>query len=214
MEKRFLSATCPGLELRFAVGAETKIDISAAEAVMGYAAKFGVRSMVMPDKNGRAFVEVVEPGAFDDVLGDDVIALFNHDPSLPLARSSAGTLRLSVDQVGLKYDFDLAPDETSRRVAAYIGDGRVSQSSFGFIVAEGGDRWEKQADGVILRSISKIGRLLDVSPVTYAAYSEASVALRSEAFAAVSLDADLKAAAERRTRAEARRRELELLRRG
>lgn len=206
MEKRFLSATCPGLELRFAANAETKIDISAAEAVTGYAAKFNVRSLPLD-----GFVEVIAPGAFDEVLGDDVVALFNHDPNQPLARTSAGTLRLSVDDIGLRYDFDLAADECSQRVAAFINDGRVSQSSFGFRVAIEGDRWDRLDDGVILRTITRLERLYDVSPVTYPAYLDASVALRSEAFAEITRAAEAHAAADRETRNAARRRELELL---
>lgn len=207
MEKRFLSATCPGIELRFAAAAdaETKAQAKAAEAVTGYAAKFGVRSQ---DLGG--FLEVIQPGAFDDVLGTDVVALFNHDPNQPLARSTAGTLRISVDAVGLKYDFDLAGDECSQRVAAFIADGRVSQSSFSFRVAMDGDKWERLEDGVILRTINKVDKLYDVSPVTYPAYLDASVALRSEAFAEVTRIQDAHTAAERSVRAAARRRELEL----
>lgn len=51
-----------------------------------------------------SFREVIKPGAFDDVLGDDVRALFNHDPNFILGRSSAGTLSLSVDDRGLRYE--------------------------------------------------------------------------------------------------------------
>jgi uncharacterized protein len=182
-----------------------KVDISAAEAVAGYAAKFNVRS----DPLG-GFVEIIEPGAFDDVIGDDVVALFNHDPSQVLARSSAGSLRLSIDETGLRYEFALADDECSRRVAAFINDGRVRQSSFAFDVASGGDRWERQNDGSVLRTISKFSRLYDVSPVTYPAYPDATVALRSAAFAEANSAAEKIAAAERESRASCRRRELEL----
>ena len=45
-----------------------------------------------------SFREIIRPGAFDDVLGDDVRALFNHDPNFILGRSAAGALNLSVDE--------------------------------------------------------------------------------------------------------------------
>lgn len=216
MEKRFLSAACEGLSLRFAEGMlgelpdDVTVDVSAAEAIVGYAAKFNTRSELLIDKDGRKFVEVIAPGAFDDVLGDDVLALFNHDASMILARSSAGSLRLSVDDIGLRYEFDIADDDCSEQVAAYINDGRVRQSSFGFIVAPGGDTFEKLPDGIILRTVKRIVRLLDVSPVTYPAYADATVGLRAQAFddaeraeAAAHADAINRAALRRR-------RELEL----
>lgn len=208
MDKRFFSPVCTGIELRFAMGAdsnEIRVDISAAEAVVGYAAKFNVRSEPL-----GGFIEIIMPGAFDDCLGDDVVALFNHDPSQVLARTTAGSLRLSVDDIGLRYEFDLASDDCSEQVAAYINDGRVTQSSFAFDVASGGDQWEEQTDGSVLRTINKFRRLYDVSPVTYPAYPDATVALRSSAFADAT---KAKTAAEtevRTRRALARRRELEL----
>lgn len=207
MEKRYQSAACTGIELRFAAGLadDVKVDISAAEAVAGYAAKFNVRS----DPLG-GFVEIIEPGAFDDVLGNDVVALFNHDPSQVLARSSAGSLKLSIDETGLRYEFALADDECSRRVAAFINDGRVRQSSFAFDVASGGDRWERQADGSVLRTITKFSRLYDVSPVTYPAYPDATVALRSAAFEEAVKAGNAAQLADVQVRANHRRRELEL----
>jgi HK97 family phage prohead protease len=212
MEKRFLSPLCHGIELRFAdPGDDVRVDASAADGVVGYAAKFEVRSEDM------GFVEVIARGAFDDVLGDDVVALFNHDPNQPLARTIAGTLRLSVDDVGLRYEFDLADDECSKRVAAFINDGRVNASSFAFTVAIDGDRWEREADGTIKRTILKVGRLYDVSPVTYPAYPDATVALRAEVAsngmaALAAFEAAEKAAVEARARRRAR--ELELARLG
>jgi uncharacterized protein len=210
MDKRFLSPACTGIELRFAKTGEddddVKVDISAADAVVGYAAKFNVRSEPLGD-----FVETILPGAFDDVLGDDVVALFNHDPNQVLARSSAGSLRLSVDEVGLRYEFDLADDDCSELVAKYINDGRVKQSSFAFTVAPGGDRWERQADGSVLRTIAKFNRLYDVSPVTYPAYPDATVKLRTLAFEEASKALDEAAAALLRRMADVRRRELELI---
>lgn len=76
------------------------------------------------------FREIIKPGAFDSVLTDDVRALFNHDPNFILGRSASGTLQLSLDDRGLKYDID-APDTQTIRdlVLAPMLRGDISQSS-------------------------------------------------------------------------------------
>ena len=206
MEKRFLSLPVPGIQLRAAAGADTRIDISAAEGMTGYAAKFNVRSSPL-----GGFVETIAPGAFDGCLDDDVVALFNHDPSMVLGRASAGSLRLSIDDTGLRYDCDLAGDDISTRVASYINDGRVSQSSFGFTVAPGGDEWDEGDDGAIVRTITRVGKLYDVSPVTYPAYPDATVSLRA-LYDADRQQRDAAVQAIRSREAARRARELDLLR--
>ena len=67
--------------------------------IVGYAAVFDQESEPL-----GGFVEVIAPGAFDDVLGADVRALFNHDANYLLGRTASGTLTLSVDAVGLRYE--------------------------------------------------------------------------------------------------------------
>lgn len=212
MTKPNLSVACAGIELRFAgamADAAVEVDISAATELVGYAAKFGVRSLPL-----GGFVETIAPGAFDGVLEDDVVGLFNHDPNQVLGRSSAGSLRLSIDDTGLRYEIDLAGDEVSTRVASYVGDKRITQSSFAFSLPfDGGDQWDQQDDGVIVRTILRVGRLWDVSPVTIAAYPDAEVQLRS-AFEAVQTAAGARRAAEIRRVTNSRARELQLLSRG
>ena len=139
--------------------------------VAGYGAVFNSESN---DLGG--FVEYISPNAFDGRLEDDVRFLVNHD-GLPLARTTNGTLRLSVDDKGLRYEADLANTSLSRDLVELLKDGTVSQSSFAFTVED--DSWESR-DGVNVRTINKVSRLYDVSSVTYPAYNEAgSYALRS-----------------------------------
>ncbi len=143
--------------------------------ITGYGAVFNSRS-----ENLGGFREVIAPGAFDSVLDNDVRALFNHDPNFVLGRSGAGTLSLSVDDTGLRYDIDAPNTQTIRDlVIAPMARGDITQSSFAFSVARRGDEWEEDEDGVIVRTIHKVSRLYDVSPVTYPAYTEASAATRS-----------------------------------
>ncbi|EKS0982337.1 TPA: HK97 family phage prohead protease [Escherichia coli] len=143
--------------------------------IVGYAAVFNSRSEPL-----WGFREIIAPGAFDDVLQDDVRALFNHDPNYVLGRTTANTLTLSVDARGLRYEIT-APDTQTIKdlVIAPIARGDVNQSSFHFRVAPGGDRWYEDEEGVVIREISKFSRLYDVSPVTYPAYRAADSAVRA-----------------------------------
>jgi HK97 family phage prohead protease len=139
--------------------------------VVGYGAVFNSESN---DLGG--FVEYVAPGAFDGRLEDDVRFLINHD-GLPLARTTNNTLRLSVDERGLKYEADMPDTTLANDLMTLLRNGTISQSSFAFTVEE--DSWEN-VEGRNIRTINKVSRLYDVSSVTYPAYNEAgSFALRS-----------------------------------
>ena len=140
--------------------------------IAGYAAMFNVLSS---DLGG--FKERIAPGAFDKVLDQDVRAVFNHDPSLLLGRSSAGTLRMSVDGTGLAYEVDLPDTTLARDLSELMNRGDISQSSFRFSVLK--DSWVMGDDGGEIRTIEQVGTLVDVSPVTYPAYPDATVAKRS-----------------------------------
>lgn len=140
----------------------------------GYAAKFDTLS-----QNLGGFREQIAPRAFDGVLDDDVRALFNHDPNQVLGRTAAKTLRISQDSTGLYYEVDLPDTQAARDLVVSIDRGDVSQSSFAFCVAPNGDSWDENEDGVIIRTITKFSRLFDVSPVTYPAYPDATVGMRS-----------------------------------
>lgn len=155
---------------------EIREDDQGRPHIVGYAARYNVPSEVMGD-----FVEVLLPSAFDAVLGNDVRALFNHDPNMILARSSAGTLTVTSDSVGLLVDID-PPDTTyARDLMTSIRRGDVTGQSFAFVVADGGAKWSKRDDGLWTRTIGEIAELWDVGPVVYPAYAstDVSVALRS-----------------------------------
>ena len=145
-----------------------------APKILGYGAVFDSRS-----ENLGGFTEIVSKGAFDDVMDNDVRALFNHDSNFVLGRSASGTLSLSVDETGLRYE--LAPPDTQTirdLVLEPMRRGDITGSSFGFMVEE--DDWNEDTDtGAVTRTIVKVSRLLDVSPVTYPAYPDTSVALRA-----------------------------------
>ncbi|WP_136487867.1 HK97 family phage prohead protease [Vibrio sp. H11] len=156
--------------------------------IVGYAAKFNTRS-----NNLGGFVEVIAPGAFDDVLDDDVRGLFNHDRNFVLGRSVSGTLSLSVDDIGLRYE--ITPPDTQMvrdMVLEPMARGDISQSSFAFRLPSDGYRWDEGDDGVYIRTIIRVSKLLDVCPVTYPAYNdtEASTRALEEAKAACAGDSE------------------------
>tara|TARA_R110000824_G_scaffold376370_3_gene567480 strand:- start:1045 stop:2046 length:1002 start_codon:yes stop_codon:yes gene_type:complete len=142
--------------------------------IEGHAAVFNELS---EDLGG--FREKINPGAFDDVLDNDVRAFFNHDPNFLLARTSSGTLKLSTDKRGLKYSFDVPDTTAGRDLLVSMKRGDITQSSFAFQVES--DTWNTTSKGEI-RTIEKVSRLFDVSPVSIPAYPTAndlSIAQRS-----------------------------------
>lgn len=120
--------------------------------------------------------ERIRPNAFDRALSEaqDVRGLFNHDDEWVLGRVSSGTLRLSVDSVGLAYEIDESTtDPHWLSVASMVDRGDVDGSSFSFMPAS--VTWEQQTiDGVTteIRWINDVD-LFDVGPVTFPAYEAA-----------------------------------------
>lgn len=144
---------------------ETRMEDGETMNVVGHASVYNTMS---EDLGG--FREIIAPGAFDDVLENDVRALINHDGNLILARTTSGTLKLSTDEKGLKYEFDMPETSYGKDLAISMKRGDVTQSSFAFTVEN--DNWETK-DGMDVRTITKVKRLFDVSPVTYPAYPDA-----------------------------------------
>ena len=149
---------------------ETRVDSTedGKDVVVGYASVYDSRS-----NNLGGFYEFIERGAFTDELinNSDVRALINHDPNLILARNQAGTLKLSADERGLKYEFEMPETSYGKDLAISMKRGDINQSSFAFTVAE--DDWSTDEDGNNIRTIKKIDRLYDTAIVTYPAYNQA-----------------------------------------
>ena len=149
---------------------ETRVDSTedGRDLVVGHASVYDSRS-----NNLGGFYEYIERGAFTEELiaNSDVRALINHDPNLILARNTSGTLNLTADERGLKYEFEMPETSYGKDLAISMKRGDITQSSFAFTVAE--DDWSTDDEGNNIRTIKKIDRLYDVSPVTYPAYNMA-----------------------------------------
>jgi HK97 family phage prohead protease len=149
--------------------------------IVGYAARFHRDSLLLGD-----FVERIDPSAFDIVAsrvdGDgnplQTRCLFNHDPNHLLGRFPT-TMRLIVDAKGLRYEC-LLP-ESRADIGESIARGDLKGSSFSFVIADGGEEWTNE-NGQSIRLVKKIKSLLDCGPVTYPAYSDASVAIAKRSY--------------------------------
>lgn len=153
---------------------EVRAEEGNSRHVVGYASVFDSPS------DDRGYREIIKPGAFDGVImASDVFALMNHDMRRGvLARSNKGegSLKLSIDDAGLKYEFDAPNTALGDELIEGLRRGDIGASSFSFTVKE--ERWEKQAGQTYIRYIDKIGRLYDVSPVYQPAYEATTCELR------------------------------------
>jgi len=143
----------------------------APSRLVGHAAMFNALS---DDLGG--FREQIAPGAFARSLAEhDQRALWQHDPKLVLGRRGAGTLRIAEDDQGLAIEVDLPDTTWGRDAGISIARGDVTQMSFGFFTVA--DHWEERG-GKLIRTLLDVD-LLEVSPVTFPAYSQTDVSARS-----------------------------------
>jgi|SRR5690625_1505491 len=123
------------------------------------------------------FVETIEPSALEGSDLSDVRALFNHNADKVLARSTAGTLELETDNKGLKFRFKLPNTSYGKDVAENLRNGNINQCSFGFVLDEDGDNFDyDEKRSIYQRTLKKIKSVMDISLVTYPAYSSTSAA--------------------------------------
>lgn len=144
--------------------------------ISGYAAVFGQWAEM-----GRwyRFREQIAPGAFEGCDFQKCVACFNHNTDNILARYSSGTLKLSTDEVGLRFEFEVPNTTVGNDMYELVKRGDISQCSFAFVVEEETWNYREDEDTLDDRVITKISQLWDVSLVTYPAYEGTSVDARS-----------------------------------
>lgn len=152
------------LEIR----ALTEVTQADENVVEGYALKFNTSS---EDLGG--FVETISPSALDGVDLTDVRCFLDHDSSKLLGRTKSGTLTLSIDEVGLAFRCVLPNTSVGRDALELVKRGDLNQCSFGFTVED--DSWMNGEEGMMHRSINKIGKLLEISLVSIPAYADTDV---------------------------------------
>ena len=107
----------------------------------------------------------------------DVVALFNHDMNMVLARTSSGTLKLNLTGDAMEYEFEAPNTTLGNDLLEMVKRGDVYQSSFAFTVET--EDWQERKGMKPKRVIRSIKKVYDVSPVTYPANPDTMVAKRS-----------------------------------
>jgi HK97 family phage prohead protease len=127
----------------------------------------------------RKFTEIIKKGALDKTDMKDVPMRYNHnDNVMIMARTRNKSLKLTVDEKGLKVEADLLDTQSNRDLYKAIKEGLIDKMSFAFNVADGGDTWtfgEKETT----REVNNIAKLWDVSVVDTPFYDSTSVYTRS-----------------------------------
>ena len=126
---------------------------------------------------GPGETESIAPGAFSRSLSGDIRALTNHDSTLVLGRTAAGTLTIREDQRGLWGDIAINPnDSDAMNTWQRVRRGDVSQCSFGFVPVRVDT--EIKPDGTVHYTVMDVD-LAEISVCTFAAYEETSISARS-----------------------------------
>ena len=139
--------------------------------VTGYAAVFNSETNI-----GGWYREQIAPGAFADAAkSDDVRFLINHE-GLPLARTKSGTLKLTEDDHGLLIEAELdRTDPDVQKIESKMKRGDLDEMSFAFTPEV--EKWDDSGD-TPLRTLEKVN-LYDVAIVTYPAYGDTEIGIRS-----------------------------------
>lgn len=140
--------------------------------VEGYATTFD-EPYVMYSDGDKDYYEQVSRSAFDSTDMSDVIMQYDHE-GMVFARNKNGTLKLDVDERGLKVIADLSSTEASRALYDAIDKGLVDQMSFAFTVSS--DDYDKNKR---TRTITGIKKLYDVSAVSIPANPDTYISARS-----------------------------------
>lgn len=143
--------------------------------IEGYFAVYGQQTELWPG----AFEEIA-PGAFDKTLSDDIRALTNHDTTLVLGRTKAGTLELKSDSRGLWGRIKVNRDDSdAMNTYARVKRGDVDQCSFGFDIISETTDWRE--DGTVKWTMTEI-KLYEVTVCTFPQYPETGIQARKAEF--------------------------------
>lgn len=147
--------------------------------VEGYAVVFNT-----PSEN-IGFIETIHEGAITEetIRNSDIYAKLNHNDDKILARSKygEGSLKLVVDEIGLRYSFEAPATVWGDELLEHLRRKEINNSSFAFSINKSdtaSEKWYKDSEGILHREIYKINRLYDVSPVYSPAYAETSCSKR------------------------------------
>lgn len=151
-----------------------------SKVISGYVNRFNTQSVLMRDRWGDEFVEVISESAFTKTLEKkSQKALWNHNTDLVLGSVAAGTLNLFTDAIGLRCEITLTNTSWGNDAYESIKRGDVDGMSFGFVCIE--DIWSKtQYEGreIYKRTIIE-AELHEISPCVFPAYTNSDISCRT-----------------------------------
>jgi len=165
------------VETRLSATKDT-VRMKSGRKLEGIAAPYGVRAKI---GGPSGFEEQIARGAFRAILTGkpDVCFLRDHNPSLIMGRTSAGTLRLTETPQGLAFECDLPDTQAAEDLLASVERGDVAGCSFSFWSNPEDETWEMDGKTPV-RTLRGFSKLKDVSAVTYPAYAQTELAARVE----------------------------------
>ena len=152
----------------------------------GYAIVFDQETLIGDKEKG--FIESIDRNALKNANMKDVPMKYNHyDSFLIIARTRNNSLRLTVDDIGLKVRAELIDTDSNKDIYKMVKAGLLDKMSFAFTVSS--QKIDRSGD-IPKRTITGIDRLYDVSIVDLPAYDQTSIVVgRSLAL----VDTELKA---------------------
>ena len=150
--------------------------------IEGYAIVFGVRSVLLFDWYDR-YYEIIEPGAIDEArLRDmDIKMTLFHDREMLVARSNkgVGTLKLTVDEVGVKYEFEAPHTPAGDTAIELVRRGDLAGSSFTYWSDEKTSvRYELTDEDILVRYVDRIDKIYEMTIASDPAFQETTVTAR------------------------------------
>ena len=142
--------------------------------VSGTAIVFNQPSQPIP------FIEYISRDALDDVDFSKTLLLYAHDYNKILARADSGTLSTKIDDSGLHFTAKLPDTTLANDVREDINAGNLKGCSFGFTIADGGDRYDTDSKGQTIHYVDKIDSVSELTITPIPAYNQTSVQVQRD----------------------------------
>lgn len=126
------------------------------------------------------FIEYISPHALDHVDFSKTLLLYAHDYNKILARADSGTLTTSIDQDGLHFTAKLPDTTLANDVRKDINAGNLKGCSFGFTIADGGDRYDTDSKGQTIHYVDQIDSVSELTITPIPAYNQTSVQVKRD----------------------------------
>ena len=167
-------------EIRYIQGLEIRQADDEKMILEGYALTFDTETLIGSEEYG--YIEKIDRNAFNETNMKKVPLKYNHERGyLAIASTKNDSLRLTVDEKGLKFEADLINTQSNRDVYLMVQEGLLTECSFAFTVdyENGGSLWEELDGDMPKRTVLKIKKLYDVALVDIPAYENTEVYARS-----------------------------------